>query len=111
MPTTVDPSKVTCTCKDRDVIIKADYEKKEGDKDTKIHYFRRSTLPYNTDFNSLKCSVVDDHQLKIEAKLGKNQNKSIPIESSKQPQQKSVQQGSKVQQEAQKEQQKKTQKG
>lgn len=99
LPNNIDPSKVSCTCKDRDVIIKADYEHKEGDVDSRTHYFRRSTLPYNTDLNSLTCSAVNDHQLKIEAKLGPNPNKSIPIQGIKQQQlpqqqqQKSLQKG------------------
>lgn len=117
LPSNIDPSKVSCTCKDRDVIIKADYHHKEGDVDSKVHYFRRSTLPYNTDFNSLTCSAVNDHQLKIEAQLGPNPNKSIPIQGIKQQQlpqqqqQQSLQQGSKVQQQQAEKQQPQAQRG
>jgi hypothetical protein len=86
IPDNIDPSKVTVTLKDRDVIVKADYREQKENKDTAVYYMRRSTMPINTDFNTLKCTAQNGNQLRIEAKLGENPHKSIPIKIENMPQ-------------------------
>ena len=69
IPENVDPSKVTVTCKDNDVIVRADYRVQKPDGFSGIHYLRRSTFPQNTNWDSLKC-VINQHNLQISAELG-----------------------------------------
>jgi HSP20 family molecular chaperone IbpA len=80
IPDNVDPNKVSVTCKDRDLIVRADYKVQKPDGFSKIHYLRRTTLPENTDFNSLKC-VADKNDLKITAPLlsSVTWRKQIPV--------------------------------
>jgi len=81
VPENIDPSKITVTCKDRDVIIKAEDKTENPDGMTNFYYYRRSTLPENTDLSSLKC-VYDNNQLSISApvNLNNNQSKTIPVQ-------------------------------
>lgn len=117
IPDNIDPSKVSVTLKDRDVVIKANYREKKENSDTSVYYMRRSSLPMNTDLNSLKCTAQNGNQLRIEASLGENPNKSVPIKIENLPQiqqpdkvpgQQQVQQ-SKQQQEQQRQQQREQQ--
>lgn len=91
IPRDVDPEKLHVTCKDMDLVIRADYRVKREDGSTRsrVHYLRRCTLPENTDFNSLKCEV-DQHHLTVSAALGPHHKKRVPIEYKQQQQ--SVQQ-------------------
>jgi HSP20 family molecular chaperone IbpA len=68
LPTDIDPKKVQVTCKDRDIIIKAEDIKKRPDGISKMHYYKRSTLPPNTKFEELKCTF-DNNKLEIKAPL------------------------------------------
>lgn len=69
------------TCRDHDVIVRADYRVKNADGSTRsrIHYLRRATLPENTDINGLKCEA-ENNKLKITAPLGPHHRKRVPIE-------------------------------
>ena len=82
IPQNIDPSKIHVTCKDRDVIVRANYKDEKPDKISRIHYYRRSTLPTNTDFDHLKC-VYDNNKLSITAPLASEQPR---LEGSKQQQ-------------------------
>lgn len=81
IPQNVDPSRIKVTCKDNDLIVKADYREKNDDGSTrsKIHYLRRTTLPENTKFDTLKCEA-DSGKLRISADLGPHHRKRVPIE-------------------------------
>jgi HSP20 family molecular chaperone IbpA len=81
VPSNVDPNKLHVTCKDHDIIIRADYRVKNQDGSTRsrVHYLRRATLPENTDVSSLKCEA-DNDTLKISAGLGPHHRKRVPIE-------------------------------
>ena len=70
---------MSVTCKDREVIVKANYREQKENSESAVYFMGRSTLPINTDFNSLKCTAQNGNQLKIEANLGQNQNSTIPI--------------------------------
>lgn len=82
VPSHIDPSKVKVTCKDRDVIIQAEDKQERSDGISQMTYYRRTTLPENTDFNSLKCQL-DENLLLLKADLSNNHKSSqrqIPIE-------------------------------
>ena len=82
IPENVDPSKVTVTCKDNDVIVRADYRVQKPDGFSRIHYLRRSTFPQNTNWDSLKC-LVNQHDLQVSAELGTKAprlQKMVPIQ-------------------------------
>lgn len=74
IPQNIDPSKIHVTCKDRDIIVRANYKDEKPDKISRIHYYRRSTLPTNTDFDSVKC-VYENNKLSITAPLSTEQTK------------------------------------
>jgi HSP20 family molecular chaperone IbpA len=65
-PDSVDPSKVQVTAKDRDIIVKAENKRQDDNGFSQFQYYRRSTMPQNTDMSGLKC-VFDHHKLKITA--------------------------------------------
>lgn len=82
VPDGVDPSKITVSCKDRDVIVQAEDKVEKPDGVSQFFYYRRSTLPENTDFNALKCSL-ENNKLSIEAPIDpelKPGHRTIPIE-------------------------------
>lgn len=82
VPEGVDPNKITVTCKDRDVIVQAEEKTEKPDGVSQFFYYRRSTLPENTDFNALKCSL-DKNKLSIEAPINPDLKpgvRTIPIE-------------------------------
>lgn len=86
LPDSFDPSKVKVTCKDRDVIVQAEDKVDKPDGMSQFYYYRRSTLPDNTDFDALKCTI-DKNKLMIEAPCHANSrpsHRSIPVESKKQ---------------------------
>jgi HSP20 family molecular chaperone IbpA len=83
VPLNIDPSKIHVTCKDRDVIVRANYKDEKPDKISRIHYYRRSTFPTNTDFDNLKC-VYENNKLSITAPLTTEQPR---LESKQQQQQ------------------------
>ena len=81
LPNAIDPSKLTVTCKDRDLIIKAQSENETNDSKSSAYYYRRCTLPENTDFNGLKCEL-EKNKLTIKAPMSNalENVKQIPIE-------------------------------
>lgn len=82
VPKGIDPAKLSVTCKDRDLIIKAEDKQENPDHYSQVYYYKRCTLPENTDFNALKC-LFENNKLSIEAPivpaLASNQ-RQIPIE-------------------------------
>lgn len=85
LPKNIDPSKISVTCKDRDLIIKADDKVEKGDTVSNISYYKRCTMPTNTDFNQLKCHF-ENNQLTVEAPINLSLDapfKQIPIEYAK----------------------------
>ena len=66
LPKHVDPAKVKVTCKDRDVIVQAEDKVEKPDGVSQFYFYQRSTLPENTDFDALKCTL-DNNKLSIEA--------------------------------------------
>jgi len=86
LPQNIDPSKVSITCKDRDIIIKAEDKIEKPDSMSSFSFYKRSTLPENTDFDAIKCQL-ENNKLAISAPLlpeSKQNYKKIPIENVKQ---------------------------
>lgn len=81
VPANIDPSKVHVSIKDRDLICKADDVKKTADTTSKLHYYKRTTLPENTDFDKMKVTW-EKNKLMCSAPLKQVQKhiKTIPIE-------------------------------
>lgn len=63
VPNNIHPSKVHITCKDRDLIIKAEDRVESKDSMTKFYYYKRCTLPENTDYRALKCHFEKNNLL------------------------------------------------
>jgi HSP20 family molecular chaperone IbpA len=85
VPEKIDPSKVTVSVKDRDLIVKAEDVIEKPDGISRFFYYKRTTLPENTKFDELKCSY-DNHQLSVAAPLDMTfrSHRSVPIEGVKQ---------------------------
>lgn len=82
LPESIDPSKIKVTCKDHDLIVHCEHETKSKDSSSKFYYYRRCTLPKNTDFDSLKC-IYEHNSLSITAPVkedARNGKRAIPIE-------------------------------
>lgn len=83
LPKNIDPAKVNVTCKDRDLIVQAEENTEDKSGKSNVYFYRRTTLPENTDFDSLKC-LYDKNHILVNAKLNtefKSGNvKQIPLE-------------------------------
>jgi HSP20 family molecular chaperone IbpA len=86
LPKNIDPSKISVTCKDRDLIIKAEDTVEKGDSVSNVSYYKRCTMPSNTDFDQLKCHF-ENNQLTVQAPINPAIEaapaKLIPVEYSK----------------------------
>ena len=83
VPNKIDPSKISINIKDHDMIVKAEDKVENPDGVTRYYYYKRTTMPENTDFDALKCSY-DHHRIHIDAPLKPKTFKSVPIEFKKQ---------------------------
>lgn len=82
LPPNIDPTKVHVSVKDRDLIVRAEHKVDKQDSRTRLHYYQRTTLPENTNFDQLKC-VYDKNQIKVNAPIDIKPHhsfRSIPIE-------------------------------
>ena len=81
VPANIDPSKIKVTCKDRDLIIQAEDKQERSDGISQMSYYRRTTLPENTDFNSLKC-LLENNRLNLNADLNSDlkANRAVTVE-------------------------------
>jgi HSP20 family molecular chaperone IbpA len=88
VPAKIDPSKISVSIKDRDLIVKAEDKVEKPDGISKFYYYKRTTLPENTDFEQLKCNY-DNHKISVAAplKLDFKSFKKVPIEYKKQQEQ------------------------
>ena len=68
VPENIKPSHVHVMVKDRDLIVKAEDKVERPDGCARFYFYKRSTLPENTDFNALKCNY-DQGKLLVEAPL------------------------------------------
>lgn len=81
LPENIDPNQVKVTCKDRDVIVQAEDKQDTEDKFSRVFFYRRFTLPENTNFKELKCSL-DNNKLTVKAPVEFQQraDREIPIQ-------------------------------
>lgn len=81
VPEKIKPEHVHVSIKDRDLIVKAEEKIEKPDGVSRFYYYKRTTLPENTDFKSLKCSY-DNHKIAISAPLDLEfkSHKKVPIE-------------------------------
>ena len=84
LPENVDPAKISVTCKDRDLIVKAENKIETKDSMSQFSFYKSSTLPDNTDVNKLTCSL-DKNKLSVTAPLLPSDaikpSRQIPIQS------------------------------
>jgi HSP20 family molecular chaperone IbpA len=81
VPAGISMERVHVAVKDRDVIIKAEDKFENNDPTARFYFYKRTTLPENTDFTKLNCKW-DQHKLTIEAPLDINyctSYKKVPI--------------------------------
>jgi len=71
VPENIHPEKVHIHIKDRDLIVKAQDKLEKKDSMTKFYYYKRTTLPENTDFEKLTCNY-DNHKITVAAPLNLN---------------------------------------
>lgn len=81
VPKDIDPKKLNVTCKDRDLIIKAEDKQEKKDMVSSMYYYHHYRLPDNTDLNGLKCEY-ENGKLQVQAPLlnRPNNERIIPIE-------------------------------
>jgi HSP20 family molecular chaperone IbpA len=84
VPENIDPSKISVSVKDRDLIVKAEDKVDKPDGISKFYYYKRTTLPENTDFKHLKCNY-ENHRISVNAPLNLNYKpyRTVPIEHKK----------------------------
>jgi len=82
MPDNIDPSKVHVSVKDRDLIVKAEDKVEKPDGVSRFYYYKRTTMPENTDFNAMKCNFDANHTMSIDAPLDLNfrGHRRIPVD-------------------------------
>lgn len=68
VPENIHPEHVHVSIKDRDLIVKAEEKMEKPDSVSRFYYYKRTTLPENTDFKSLKCTY-DNHKIAVCAPL------------------------------------------
>jgi len=86
IPEKIKPEHVHVSIKDRDLIVKGEEKIEKPDGVTRFYYYKRTTLPENTDFKSLKCQCDDvTHKISICAPLDMDfkSHKKVPIEMKK----------------------------
>jgi HSP20 family molecular chaperone IbpA len=81
VPQGIEPNKINVTCKDRDLIIRAEDKMEKPDYKSKIMYYKRCTFPELTDFTEMKC-MLDNGKLLVEAPINPTlqYTRRIPIE-------------------------------
>lgn len=83
VPETIDPAKLHVSVKNRDLIVKAEDKVEKPDGVSKFYYYKRTTMPENTDFAGMKCNFHQDHSISIDAPLDlnfKHGHRTIPVD-------------------------------
>ena len=82
LPDKIKPSNIHVMIKDRDLVITTEDKVDNNDGITRFYYYKRASMPENTDFDALICNF-DHGKLIVEAPLkAENQFKhfkNIPI--------------------------------
>jgi len=84
VPDNIAPEHIHVNIKDRCLVVKAEEKKVRPDGVSKFHYYKKTTLPENTDFDQLKCNYDSaSHKITVSAPLNLNwtgNNKKVAIE-------------------------------
>jgi len=84
VPENIAPEHIHVNIKDRCLVVKAEEKKSRPDGVSKFHYYKKTTLPENTDFDNLKCNYDSaSHKISVSAPLNLNWtggNKKVAIE-------------------------------
>jgi len=85
VPENIHPEKIHVNVKDRDLIVKAEDKVEKPDGISRFYYYKRTTLPENTDFKHLQCNY-DNHKISVMAPLDLDfkAHRTVPIEYKKQ---------------------------
>lgn len=68
VPQNIAPEHIHVNIKDRCLVVKAEEKKVKPDGISTFHYYKKTTLPENTDFDALKCNY-ENHQISVVAPL------------------------------------------
>jgi len=68
LPSNISPEHVDINVKDRCLVIKAEEKKVKPDGVSTFHYYKKTTLPENTNFEALKCNY-DNNEITVSAPL------------------------------------------
>lgn len=105
LPNDVDSSKIKVTCHDRNVIVEARDRVETPDGGvSQVYFYRRNMLPENADLDRVKCVLLENNRLMIEApflatkEIEESNEMTIPIESKQSQQQQEQQQPQQKQQ-------------
>lgn len=100
LPEPIDASKLKVNIKDNDVIIMVRDEREKWDSLSETFYYRRTTLPDNTDFKRLKCVLEGDHlcisaplkeiEREVSQKSGSEHSGAARLEAAQQQREKTV---------------------
>jgi len=71
VPENIAPEHIHINIKDRCLVVKAEEKKVKPDGVSTFHYYKKTTLPENTEWDELKCSY-DNHQISVCAPLNLN---------------------------------------
>lgn len=70
VPENIKPEHIHVNIKDRCLVVKAEEKKVKPDGVSKFHYYKKTTLPENTDFNGLKCNYDQaTHKISVQAPI------------------------------------------
>jgi HSP20 family molecular chaperone IbpA len=86
VPEDIAPEHIHVNIKDRCLVVKAEEKKTNPDGVSKFHYYKKTTLPENTDFDNLRCDYDSaTHKISVDAPLNLNWtgSRNIPIEHKK----------------------------
>jgi HSP20 family molecular chaperone IbpA len=85
VPENIAPEHIHVNVKDRCLVVKAEEKQERPDGVSKFHYYKKTTLPENTDFDNLKCNFDDNtHQIMVNAPINLNwKPRNIAIEHNK----------------------------
>jgi HSP20 family molecular chaperone IbpA len=70
IPENIAPEHIHVNVKDRCLVVKAEEKQQRPDGVSKFHYYKKTTLPENTDFDNLKCNFDDaTHKITVSAPI------------------------------------------
>jgi HSP20 family molecular chaperone IbpA len=91
VPSNIHPEHVHINIKDRCLVVKAEEKKIKPDGVSTFHYYKKTTLPENTNWDQLKCTYAD-HQISVTAPINLEwtptkhwENKGVPMITKKCP--------------------------